>query len=208
MSAITLQCLGGKAAPPGLAEDLRRILALPPVAAARLWSVLGPSLAEPLPEGLEQQLDAFCREHDLSRADLARPVKAARFLLREAAGMDLAREAVAADLLALCPDAPEIEGVLLAGYDSARAFLRQEMLQGTLADHGKLLVGVDWRRDAVEASSRGAKMRVPVAFVTLRYREGEETKRITLQVLPAMLEELKRTWNEIAPDATLPRSTP
>ena len=70
--------------------------------------------------------------------------------------------------------------------------MRQEVLQGTLADHGKLLLGVDWRLDSVQASNRGSKMRVPVALLTLRFREGEQTQRITLQVLPETLRELPR----------------
>jgi hypothetical protein len=194
-----LRCLGGKRPPAGLDGDLHRLLALPPEAAARFWSVLGPSLAEPLPPATEQQLDAFCGELGLSKDDLARPLKACRFLVREAARLDLAKDDLASDLHALCPDAPELYDLVLSGYESARGLLREELLLGSLADHGKLFTGADWRLDAVHASNRGRRMRVPVALVTLRYREGSKTKRITLQLLPSMLEELKSTLAEITP---------
>ena len=48
-----------------------------------------------------------------------------------------------------------------------------------------------WRVDTIEASERGVKLRLPVAMLTLHYREGSEVGRITLQVLPDMMGELK-----------------
>jgi hypothetical protein len=194
-----LRSLQGKPTPPSLAADLRRLSRLPEAARATLWSVLGPCLAEPLPAQTEGLLDAFCRAHRLQRDDLAGAVKACRFLLREAAGANVARATFVQDLRALGGDDEAVEQFFLAGYDAACKLLRQEILQGTLADHGKLLVGADWRLDSVEASSRGSKMRVPVALLTLRFRDGEKTGRITLQVLPETLRELRETLSQIAP---------
>ncbi len=196
---VQLRCLQGKPVPADLAGDLRALTRLPPAARAALWSVLGPSLTEPLAPEVEGMLDAFCRAQRLRRDDLARPVKACRFLLREAAGADVPRATFVEDLRALCGRDDAIEQFFVAGYDAACKVVRQEVLQGTLADHGKLLLGVDWRLDSVQASNRGSKMRVPVALLTLRFREGEQTQRITLQVLPETLRELTQTLTEIAP---------
>jgi hypothetical protein len=196
---VRLRCLGGKPAPPDLASDLRALERLPPAARVALWSVLGPSLPEPLAPEVEGMLDAFCRTHRLKRDDLARPLKACRFLLREAASANVPHGTFVEDLRALCGTDAAIEQLFAAGYDAACKVVRQEVLQGTLADHGKLLLGVDWRLDSVLASSRGSKMRVPVALLTLRYREGDQTRRITLQVLPETLRQLTQTLTEIAP---------
>jgi len=196
---VRLRCLQGKPTPPDLASDLRALTRLPEAARAGLWSVLGPCLTEPLPAEAEGMLDAFCRTHRLQRDDLARPVKACRFLLREAASAAVPRATFVQDLRALCGGDDAIQQFLFAGYDAACKVVRQEVLQGTLADHGKLLVGIDWRLDSVQASNRGSRMRVPVALLTLRYREGDETRRITLQVLPETLRQLTQTLTEIAP---------
>jgi hypothetical protein len=191
-----LPSLGGKPAPDGLGDDLRAVLRLPDAARAKLWSVLGPCLTESLSADAEAKLDAFCRAHRLEREQLARPVNGCRFLLREAARCGADRATFASDLRTLCDD-DSLEQLLLAGYDAACQLVRQEILQSTLADHGRLLVGMEWRVDAIQASSRGPKMRVPVAILTLRFREGEKTERITLQVLPDMLRQLRETLPEI-----------
>src|SRR5262245_53531987 len=87
----SLRALGGAAAPPAIEADLERVLALPPEARQGLWEVLGPCLAEPLTAEVEERLDRFCRAHQLASADLARAIKACRFLLRQAAAADLSR---------------------------------------------------------------------------------------------------------------------
>jgi hypothetical protein len=194
---ISLRCLGGKAAPPELAGDLLRVSALPAEALRRFWHVLGPSLAEPLPREAEQLLDGYCRAHHLDGDELAHAVKACRFLLREAARIDLSADDFAADVAALQPDSPPLRELLLAGYERARAQVRRELLGGTLAAHGNLLVGMDWRVDTVESSDRGARLRAPVAMLTLRYVEGKKARRLTLQVLPDMLAELEKTCQRI-----------
>jgi hypothetical protein len=51
--------------------------------------------------------------------------------------------------------------------------VKQEILYGTLTDHGKLLVGVDWRVDSMLNSHRGQSVPSPVTMVTLRYVEGD-----------------------------------
>ena len=43
----------------------------------------------------------------------------------------------------------------------------------------------------MEASEQGNELHLPVAMLTLHYRDGDGTKRLTLQVLPDMLAELQ-----------------
>ncbi|WP_437519917.1 hypothetical protein WME79_25450 [Sorangium sp. So ce726] len=189
-----LRCLGGAPPPPELAVDLRRLLELPEGARQRLWEALGPSLPEPVPAAVERLLDAFCRRHEVASDALARVLKACRFLIREASKVDLDRAALAADVAALAPgqDAEEIQAVLLAGYDQARALVRREIVRGALLDHGKLLTGIDWRIDTIATANRGAKIAAPVVVLTLSYQEGDLRSRITLQATPETLSELQQ----------------
>jgi hypothetical protein len=188
---IQLHALGGGEAPPDLGDDLRRLLRMPGEALGKFWQALGPCLAEQLSKETEQLLDLFCAAYKISDDDLARAIKACRFLIQEAARLDLSMERFGDDLERLCPDTPVLKGLLLAGYEPAKAQIRQGILRAALVDHGKLLVGAQWRVDTIEASERGVKLRLPVAMLTLHYREGSEVGRITLQVLPDTMGELK-----------------
>lgn len=195
---VVLRCTGGKPAPPGLAQDLALLLRLPTPALARMGDVLGPCLADPLPADAELRLDAFCAGHGIAKDALARPLKACRFLLREAACRDASAGVLAEDLGALCPEAPIVKELLLGVYDAAKVKVQQDVLRGMLTDHGKLLVDVDWRRDAIEGTSRAPDARLRVTLLTLRYQDGDDTKRITLQLLPETLRRLRACIDQMA----------
>jgi len=194
---IPLSCLRGGAAPPDLGDDLRRMLRLPSEAAHALWQVLAPSLADKLTKEQEQLLDLFCAAYRIDDDDLARVLKACRFLVREGARIDLPAQALGEDIDRVCPDAPLVKELLLAGYETAKAQLRHDVLRAALADHGNLLIGAKWRLDAVQATEQATGLRSPVALLTLVYRDGPETKRLTLQVLPDMMGELKGICEQV-----------
>lgn len=186
-----LHALGGGEPPPDLADDLRRLLRMPAEAVRKFWQALGPCLAEQLSDETEKLLDVFCAAYRLSDDDLARAIKGCRFLIQGAARLDLPAERFAEDLDRLCPGEALIRELLLAGYERAKAQIRTEIVKAALADHGKLLIGAKWRVDVVDASERGARIRQPVLMLTLHYCEGSETGRVTFQVLPDMIAELK-----------------
>jgi hypothetical protein len=141
----------------------------------------------------------FCTAYHLSDDELARAIEACRFLIHSAARLDVPAKRLEEDLDRLCPDAPLIKELVLAGYAPAKAQIRQGILGAALADHGKLLIGAQWRIDTIEASERGSRLRAPVAMLTLHYREGVEVGRITLQVLPDMMGQIKDICEQILP---------
>jgi|HubBroStandDraft_6_1064221.scaffolds.fasta_scaffold262549_2 hypothetical protein len=194
---LRLYCLGGGEAPPDLGADLLRLLRLPAEALQKIWQVLAPSLAENIAKETEELLDVFCAAYRVDDEDLARAVKACRFVIREAAQRDVPAGAVAEDLDRLCPGDPLVKELLLAGYEPARERIRHDIVKAAVADHGKLLVGVKWRLDAIQASERGARLGTPVALLTLHYLEGAEEGRVTLQVLPDMMGELKQVCEKV-----------
>jgi hypothetical protein len=194
---LRLYCLGGGAAPPELGADLLRLARLPTEALGKIWQVLGPSLAERIAPETGQLLDVFCAAYRIDADDLAPTLKACRFVIREASRLDAPAGALADDLDRLCPGAPLVREIVLAGYEAAKAQIRHEILKSALADHGKLLVSLNWRVDAIQASERGMRLGLPVSILTLHYREGAETGRVTLQVLPDMLGELRRVCDQI-----------
>jgi hypothetical protein len=172
-------------------------LRLPSEALEKLWQVLAPCLAETLSKETEELLDVFCAAYKVDDDELALAVKACRFVIRGAVRLDLPEGALAADLDRLCPAEPRIKEIVLAGYAPAKEQLRRQILMAAVADHGKLLTGVSLRLDTIQASERGARLQAPVALLTLHYREGGEAGRVTLQVLPDMMDQLRSSLQQV-----------
>jgi hypothetical protein len=192
-----LFCLDGENAPDAIAADLRLVARLPEAARARFWEALGPALAEPVPESVETTLDTFARAFDIPPNDLGRALKASRFLVREASARGLDRAKFEEDIVGLCggttsPEAAIIAPILLSRYEAARSSLGAKAFRETVADHGYVLRSVEWRVDAVLASSRGNPGNAHIAVLTLGYGHGEKEEQLTLHVTPDKLEELRR----------------
>jgi hypothetical protein len=194
----TLQSLPGREPPPDLGADLARLARLPDAARAHLWEALGPSLSEPLPAPVEAQLDAFCAVHRVEGGELARALKACRFLIREASRVDLPLDAFVQDLAHLGAPA-EIQRLLAAGYARAKVFVRGEWLRDALVQHGKLLLSAAYRVDTIQATSEARSLAAPVVLLTLRYREGKSEEQVTLQVLPETLRQLRDLCDQVLP---------
>jgi hypothetical protein len=199
-SPLVLECLGGEPAPPALAADLSLLARLPAEALQKLWQVLTPSLAEPLTKQAEETLDLFCGAFRIDADLLGRVVKACRFVIREAALRDLPAPALGRDLEALCPGDHLVKELLLVGYEPARANVRLGATKSAVADHGKLLTGMKWRLDSVRASEQAPSLATPVAIMTFQYLKGTETGRVTFQVLPDMLGELRAACDKMLGD--------
>lgn len=193
-----LACLGGAPAPPGMAADLRLLCDLPEPAQRRLWEALGPALPEPIPPAVEARLTDFCRRHEVDDAALARSLKAARHLVRCAAAADLDRARLADDVARLAGEAaaPRIQAMLLAGYDAAKALIRAEIAQKTLADHDAIVTRVDHRVEQILASSHGKNLGLRLLAVTFRTGPAGAEERVTVRLAPEQIDELRRACED------------
>jgi hypothetical protein len=188
--SVRLRCLAGGAAPPDLAGHLAKLLALPEGARREIWKAIDAALADVIDKDADRALDAFCARHGLRDDELASVMKACRFLLRAAAQTNATKAEFGDDVDALTGSDPIVRDVLLAGFDRAKAHVRQAILRGTLEDHSKLVVDVGWQLERIVASDRGERMDVGIAALTFRYREGGADKRITLHLLPESVKAL------------------
>jgi hypothetical protein len=194
---IHLQCLAGQPASPEVIADARRLLALPEGARQRLWQVLAPSLAEPIPPEVAPLYERFVKEHGVDGGALARALKVARLLVRQASALDLEPEQFADDLEKLGGGSRAIADALVPGYPRARQRVRAEILSGAVADHGRVLESFRWRVDMLASSDRGLGLKLPVVMLTLHYREGERREQISLQVLPHLLGQLRAVCDHV-----------
>ncbi|APR75977.1 Hypothetical protein A7982_01324 [Minicystis rosea] len=198
---VALHCLRGGAAPPGIAADLLCLLALPEGAQQHLWEALGPSLPEPIPASIETLLTRFAERHAVADDQLARAIRACRFVLRAAARIDLDRARFAEDLRRLAGDdaADRMGTLLLPGFERAKAHVRAELLERTVVAQGRFVEAIDWRVEEITSSNRGEGFRHRVALVTLHCREGEQKEQITLHMGAEVLEELAQVYARLRP---------
>ena len=188
---IKLNCCQGRPAPVPVVEGWRQFLQLPEQARKGFWGVLFPALLEPANPANKQRIEAFSREHGLEEVAVVSAMRGCDFLLRQASALDMDTASFRQDLAALSEGDEQGAEFILSQYDGAKADLRKVIIQESLADHGKVLVGIDWRVDNVTASDRGAKLNTTVLLLTLRYRENNRVERITLQLTPEAIRELK-----------------
>ncbi len=196
--ARALRCLGGQEPPPRLEADLARLLALPAPAQEDLWTVLAPTLPDPIPPATEKLIEAFSGKYGVSGADLAIALKAARYLLRRASEVDLSAAELAADLAILGGEARrDLERLLLRGYEVAKTLVREEIISRAVARHGPVLLGADWRIDVIARSPEAPVLRAPIAMLTLRYLDEGRERWLTLQATPDAVRRLSEVCREL-----------
>lgn len=194
---MKLHCLGGQAPPQEIVVDFLGLEKLPPAAVSAIWEVLMLCLGDEMPRSSQELLDRFCATHAADGAVLALVLKSSRLLVRQAAAHDLSAAVFAEDLLAVTGGNESIARVFASGYEAVKGALRGELMRQSIGDHGKVLERVDWRADYLTASSRGERFRMPYVTMTFSYREGEEKRRVSLQMPREAVSQLRAMCDKI-----------
>jgi len=190
-SEARLNCCRGNPAPSFVVDGWNRFMHFPEQARNDFLSLLAPAMMEPADPENRTRVGTFCNGYGLAEDAVVVAMRSCNFLLRQASMLDLDADAFRQDLADLSGGDPQAAGPILANYNAAKADLRLQILRETLADHGNVLVGLDWRVDNVTTSDRGVKLNSDVVFLTLRYRDGNKAERITLQLTPEAVKELR-----------------
>jgi hypothetical protein len=178
--------------PKELVADLAVLLELPPGAQERFWELLGPCLVEPLPRSAVARVERFAAAHTVDASIVGRALRAARTVVRRAALLDVPQDAFIADVARLGPAGRDVAPLLGAGFEAAKLQVRGDAVRRALTAHGSVLEGVDARVDLVMSYAPSEpSVKFPVGLLTLRYREGDRARRITLQATPDAIAELK-----------------
>lgn len=185
--------------PATIPTDLRALLQLPESARATFGEILGPFLQPKVPDDGDRLIEAYCRRYDTVGNHVALALRGARFVIWEAAKAD-ASTGVFVEELGLLTEASAgatLGAVLAPIYETSRDRIRSELLRRSVADHGTIVVGIDWRLDRVVASQHAQALQGEVAVLTFSCREGAESKRTTLQLDRGMLVRLKRVCDRL-----------
>ncbi len=175
---------------PGIGAELTAVRDLPVLAQQALWQLVEPNIAAIIGDGAEEATRRFCDEHGLTIEQVVPVVRGMRKLLRQAAALDLPVEEVHNDVLSMTQDR-DVARRVAACYDRALPALRAEAILASVERFGPVLLDFGLRMDHVPVSRNAAEKMVPIALVSLPYRDGAETKRLTLQVTPALLRKMK-----------------
>jgi COMM domain len=186
-----LHGFAGQSPPKHVTDGWGRFLEFPAEAQPDFWDLVVSAVLQPADPGHRERFALFRQRHELPEGDLVAAIQACGVLLRQACAHDLDRERFGRDLAALSNGRAAATAPLLDRYDDIKRHVRQQLVAEALADHGKVLVGIDWRVDRVVNSSKGANLDATVVVLTFRYREGDRLERITLQLTPEALSELK-----------------
>jgi hypothetical protein len=164
-------------------------------ARADFWELLGRTIVEPGAPGQQEHLESFCSDHGIDVNLALGALGACDFLLGNATALNLEPDAFQQDVTALSAAKAHLVDEFVTRYRSAKPLLRNRLVEVALADHGKILTGLDWRVDNVTASDRGAQLNTTVVYLTMRYRDGDKQDRVTFQLTSEALK-LLRSFTE------------
>ena len=197
----TLHSLGGHAAPPEIVEGWKAMQGLAETAIRSIWDLITPMLIEPNQAEHQQRIQQFAQAHAADPLDVLAAVSSAGLLVEGARAHNLPPETFQEDVRHLSGGKLDAAARHVGeGYPKALAQVRQHAYQKTLALHGNLLVGLDWRIDRVESSSAAGKLAESVMFMTLSYLENEQPRRLTLQVTPEVMGHLRTFVEQFSSD--------
>ena len=191
-----LHSLDGAPAPVELAPSLLKLMDLAEPVRQSFDQLVIPVLGQAPDTEVDEAITQLCRNNELEVEVAGTAIKATRFFLRQAAALNVTPGQLGEDLAALNGPA-EMIGTLTKIYELAVNDLRMEIAQSTIVAHGNVLTGVEWRVDTLAASNRGRGINIPVAMITLHFRDGDETKRITLQALPDAVSTLREVCENL-----------
>lgn len=187
---VVLNCLGKQPGPPTLGADLGHIVDLPPTVRDDLWAVLEPNLDAINTPRCARVVETYCERHGIDPRAITPVIGACRFLFRHGADNNTPTALMEEDITQLLDGADGDEAVIdavlvsvIPCYERAATRLRMKAVHEALTDHGRVVTDVKWRVDDIRHANSGEAINVPVTMLTLRYREGEKTGQMTVQLL-------------------------
>lgn len=188
---ISLNAFEGRSGPAEIHDAWTAYLGFDEALRTEFPVLLRGILENPEHESNDGRFKAFCTHFEVSTDDLSGVVSGMNLLLLHATAAALPPEGLLEDLMQLGAKDASVCQPVVSMYAEMQPLLRGRLIERSLADHGRLLVGVGWRVDELKISDRGAALDTPIMHLTLRYREGDETSRISLQLVPEMARRLR-----------------
>jgi len=195
---IKLQCFPDSPVPSLVVEGWQQLIRLSKNAVNDFCNILRSDLLQPNHPSNKKQLKEFCLNHTVTEADAIAALNCCDLLFRRSSALNLDTDAFEKDLASLSQGEDGPEALIGSQFKAVKDELRKQIIIESLADHGNLITGLDWRIDDVSVSDRGISLDTRVVFLTLRYREGSRNERITFQLTPEAMKELRQFCNRFS----------
>lgn len=180
---ITLNCLGGRTAPPLVIEGWRQLMAFPRPAWESYLQVLSSVLTQAGNSAHQGLIARVSKAHAISPESMLAALGCGELMLRRAAAADLGATQFRQDLDKLSGGGNgALANCFGARYPELKGAVRNQILMDALATHGKVMTGLSWRLDRVEHASQGNHLNTQIVLLTLDYREGRNQGSVTLQL--------------------------
>ena len=188
--------MDGGSAPDELSPSLNKFIELEAPIREAFGQLVTAVLGQAPDDKVDESITAICSNNNLDVNVAGTAIKSTRYFLRQAAALNVNSEQLTEDLKALeC--AQEYIDTVVEVYEATLNDLRMEIAQSTIVAHGNVLTGVEWRVDTLGASNRGRGINIPVAMITLHFRNGDEESRLTLQALPDAVNTLREVCENL-----------
>lgn len=196
-----LHLTGGEPAPEPVVDGWGYFMAMPASVQQSLVELLAATIAESDEGALGAMVARFADGNSLDRDAAILALRSCQFLVRHAAGLDLDGSRFVEDMAALSGDDKGALRVLSSRYGPLKQQIREGLLLQALADHGKVLVDLDWRVDHIKASDRLAGPDRTVVLLALRLRDGDQMEQVRIQLTPRSIELLRRFCDRFSESA-------
>jgi len=192
-----LNSFGGADAPSTVVADLRMLTTLPNSARDELYALLEPHLGPAVPDAAQQVVTRFCQQHQVTEDQLLPVVRGCRELFRTAAGLDVGSDQLARDLDVLLEGHSEVRDALISCYARALPRIRSANIVALLGEYGAVLDDVRIRMDYVQTTQHEPSSMVPIALMSLRYRDDDQSKHLAVQLPLPLIAKLKAMCDAI-----------
>jgi len=193
-TTASLELLNGQPPTAELVRRWRRYLELPAAAHAQFWEIMNPILLGLPEQTVPQHVAQAAQRLNIESTDLALALEGCHVLLTKATAANLDTAGFDRDLRALSGEQGEqhlARATLIEGYERAQRLIRQRFVAASVAEHGKVVTGLNWRIDRILASSHGTGLNTTILLMTLHYQDAGKDHTMTFQLSDATLRQIR-----------------
>jgi hypothetical protein len=193
-----LKVFQGREAPEPVIRGWASFMALPTSAQQGFMELLTVTVTESDEGAIHRAIQAFSEGQALDVEAVGAALAATQTLLRQAAALNLEGADFVQDLQELSGEDTRTPRIMASRYGPLKERVRETLLLQTLADHGKVLVDLDWRVDRVTSSDRLAGPEATVVLLSLTLQDAGGMERVSVQLTPQSVKLLQGFCNRFS----------
>lgn len=193
-----LKIFQGREVPEPVLQGWASFMALPTSVQQGFMELLTATISESNEGAIHRAIQSFSQQQGLDPDGVGGALAATQTLLRQAAALDLEAADFVQDLQELSGEDSRTPRIMAARFGPLKERVRETLLLQTLADHGKVLVDLDWRVDRVTSSDRLAAPDATVVLLSMTLQDAGGVERVSVQLTPQSVKLLQGFCNRFS----------